>query len=463
MRVRTFLGVLLALVAVVVVSCLYNLNLALLTSTFALSSARAVPLYFVVLAVFLLGFIPTVSVLLAQTLRRDLAERRARRRSREARSLEGSFRRALDYRADDQWERAALELEGVLADRPEDFSALLLYGDVLRRRGRSEEALEVHRRASVLYPRSVAVLYQLADDYEAHGEPDVARQIRDRILRDFSGLGLRILRVRRNKALSVSDWKQASAFQERIETLIRENESAAELVEEGSVEMGLNYQKAIRDLEGDRLEEAKGRLDEILDQEPRFVPALILRGEAELLRRNEPGAVDAWRHGFELTGSPVFLQRIEDHFIERENPLEAIETLHGLISSSENGVLPRFFLGRLYYRLEMHEDALKVLEALPEEVSSSPTYHFLLGRIHQRRGEAAKAVESYVACIQEAGITAAEFTCVACGSSYPDWRDRCEDCGSWNSVELDFELEGFSAEELGLRGAPIRAIREPES
>jgi predicted Zn-dependent protease len=350
-----------------------------------------------------------------------------------------------------------------LADRPEDFSALLLYGDVLRRRGRSEDALEVHRRASVLYPRSVAVLYQLADDYDAHGEPDVARQIRDRILRDFTGLGLRILRARRNRALSVSDWKQASAFQERIETLVRESESAAELLEESSVEMGLAYQKAIQDLQGDRLEEAESRLDEVLDQEPRFVPALILRGEAELLRRNEPGAVDAWRHGFELTGSPVFLQRIEDHFIERENPLEAIETLHGLISDSENGVLLRFFLGRLYYRLEMHEDALKVLEALREEVSSSPTYHFLLGRIHQRRGEAAKAMESYLACIQEAGITAAEFTCVACGSSYPDWRDRCEDCGSWNSVELDFELEGFSAEELGLRGAPIRSIREPES
>ena len=57
-----------------------------------------------------------------------------------------------------------------------------------------------------------------------------------------------------------------------------------------------------------------------------------------------------------------FLQRIEAHFIELGEPVAAIECLRGVIAESDNDLLPRFFLGRLYYRLEMHEEALKVLD-----------------------------------------------------------------------------------------------------
>ena len=115
MRIRTFIGVILALVAVVVVSYLVNLNSALLQGDFALSPTRATRVYVALLAAFLLGFLPTVGVLLTQTLRRDLAERRARRMSRQEKSLEGGYRRAVDFRVDGQWRKALDELEGVVS------------------------------------------------------------------------------------------------------------------------------------------------------------------------------------------------------------------------------------------------------------------------------------------------------------------------------------------------------------
>ena len=83
MRIRTFAGVLLALVAIVSVSFLVQLNLDLLQREFNLSSTVTVPVYVALLTAFLAGFLPTVGVLLTQTLRRDLAERRARRRNRQ--------------------------------------------------------------------------------------------------------------------------------------------------------------------------------------------------------------------------------------------------------------------------------------------------------------------------------------------------------------------------------------------
>ena len=321
-----------------------------------------------------------------------------------------------------------------------------------------QEALEVHRRASVLYPHSVAVLYQLAEDYQVLGEVDVARQIRDRVLRDYPGIGLQVLRRRRNAALGAGDWKGASQLQEKIQTLLSDNADADGVERENGVRLGLAYQEAVSLLEGRRVEEARNLLRRLLDDEPRFVPAAIMLGEAELVAGDDAKALAEWRAGYDNTGSPVFLQRIEDHFIENEKPLEAIETLHELIGGGANDLLPRFFLGRLYYRLEMHAEALKALDGLGERIHSSPTYHLLLARIHERRGELSRAVGSYLTSVQEAGITAAEYACGICRGKFSSWQDRCEVCGSWNSVEFDFEEEKISAEELGVRSRPVWAV-----
>ena len=458
MRVRTLVGILTALAIVVTASYLTNQNIELLQQPFRLSAGRIVPVYVVLLTVFLLGFLPVVITLVVQTLKRDLSQRRDRRFSREAKSLEGVVRRGADLQADGQWSRAATEYEAYLAAHPENFETLLRYGEALRHLGRGEEALEVHRRASVLYPQSAAILYEMAEDYEVLGETDVAQQLRDRILREFPSMGLRVMRRGRSAALSSRDWKEATRLQQRIDSLVEEHGGEAELEREEGVRLGLAYQQGVAHLEADEVEEARGIFDRILEQEPGFVPAFIMRGEAALISGDDDEALADWRKGFEATGSPVFLQRLEDHFIERENPLRAIETLHGLIADAGSDLLPRFFLGRLYYRLEMHEEALKVLEGLEERIRKSPTFHYLLARIRERRGEMHQAVESYRSCVRESGLRSAEYTCKLCRTRFEIWQARCVACGSWNSVELDFDEESVSAEESGVRKAPMWAV-----
>jgi lipopolysaccharide biosynthesis regulator YciM len=455
MRVRTYLGLLLSVVLIVSASYLTHQNRDLLYEPFRLGAQTAVPLYLVLLAVFLAGFLPTVTVLLVQTLKRDLGLRRERRQRREARSLRASFRRAVDHRADGQWARALAELETVLADQPEDFDALLHYGEALRHLGRVDEAVEVHRRASAAFPQSVAILYQLAEDYEARGDAEVAEEIRARVLREAPGFGLAIFRRRRSAALGAGDFPEAERLQERVEALLRDAGDERGLQAESAIGQGLAYQRGVRLLEEDQVEEAVLVFREILAREPRFVPAAIMLGEAALLRGDDAAALDEWRRGYLSTGSPVFLQRIEDHFIESEHPAEAIETLRGLIAQAANDLLPRFFLGRLYYRLEMHEEALRVLASVGERIHSSPTYHYLLARIHERRGEMRRAVESYLTCVRQLGITTADYVCRVCRRQYEEWSDRCVGCGSWNAVEMDFEEERLSAEELGVRQVPV--------
>ncbi len=367
MQIRTYLGILLGVLVVVYVSFLTPLNFDLLVQPFQLSSTLTVPLYAALLLAFLAGLLPAVTALLVSTLKRDLSQRRERRRSREVESLDHRFRRAADFHFDGQLSKAAAALDGLLTERPEHFATLLRFGQVLRQQGQTDEALEVHRRASVLYPRSVALLYQLAEDYDATGETQVAHEIRNRILRDFPGYGLAVMRRRRDQCMADGEWDNAVRWHDKIGALLKDVGDSEDLELERSMSRGLTYQRGLALLEKDRAADAAAIFQELLDEEPRFVPAGIMLGEAELLQGNEATALDSWRAGFTRTGSPVFLQRIEDHHIESETPAQAIETVRSLIAQTDHDLLLRFFLGRLYYRLEMHDEALKILEGIGAE------------------------------------------------------------------------------------------------
>lgn len=457
MKPRTLALLLAALVVTIAVAYLSVLNRDLLVQPFWLTgvpgSGWNVPLFLVVLAVFLSGFLPVVVRMMVETVRRDLTERRARRESRAQESLDQTFRRAVDLIEDGQPTRAIRELEVVLAARPDDFSALLAHGSALRSLGRSGEAVRSHQRAAETYPRSVAVQYALAADFEAAGDETTAEEIRNRILRDFPSRGLAVLRERRAQAVAAGDWRHASRYQDEIDALL---DSAGESQRKSpEIRLGLDYQRAVTLLEEERPDDAVEVLQDLIERDPGFRPARVLLGEARLLQGRPDEAVAAWRMGFVETGSPTFLLRIEDHFIENEEPQEAIDTLRELIASRPEDVLARFFLGRLYYRLEMHDDAWRTLAPLEERVESSPTYHFLLGRIHERRGEIAKAVERFERSARLLGVRNAEFACSECDHRYGEWMDRCEECGAWGTVELSVDHQGPSPESLGKALVPV--------
>ncbi|MGE0641228.1 MAG: tetratricopeptide repeat protein, partial [Thermoanaerobaculia bacterium] len=368
--------------------------------------------------------------------------------------------RAIDYGSDGQWSKAAAELEAYLAANPDDFSGQLRYGVALRRLGRSAEAIEVHRRAASVHPHSVSLLHELAADHGERGEAEVVTEIENRILREFPGFGLEVRKKRRAAALARRDFSEAGRLHEQISEMISGVGDAESLARESSLGQGLAYQKGVRLLEEDRSAEAVALFSELLAREPRFIPARIMLGEAELVADREEAAIAAWRAGYTETGSPVFLQRIEDYFIEQEEPMRAIETLRATIAEAENDLLPRFYLGRLYYRLEMLDEALKQLMAIEERIKSSPTFHFLVGRIHHRRGELARAVDSYAVCMRQREVGSTEYQCRVCHARSRDWSDSCPRCGSWNSIELDFEEESLSSEELGVLDVPVWGVAE---
>ncbi|MEJ2084263.1 MAG: tetratricopeptide repeat protein [Acidobacteriota bacterium] len=455
MRLRTFIGILVALSTIVAVAYLTNQNIDLLGLPFKLAGELHVPLYAALLTVFLLGFLPVVILLLVQTLKQDLSRRRQRRFERESQSWQMSFRRAVDLQADGQWLRAADELERVLADQPDDFSTLLGYGNVLRRCGRHEDALEVLRRASVLYPQSTAVLLQLIEVYEARGESEVAAQIQERLLRDFPGSGVKILRRRRDEALARGDWASCRATQDRLDSLLP---STSETIEPGEVATRhiLRYQEGVAFLEREKYQESQQIFQQLIDEHPDSVPARMMLAEVALRSGHASEALRRWRETYDRTGSAAVLQRIEDHFIEREQPLEAIEMLRAIIATADDDLLPRFFLGQLYARLEMHREAMGVLDGIRSRAQDSAAYLRLLAELKIRMGEKEAASEAFRASIERLGLSNRRYVCGACRSITDSWNAICHECGTFGLIDLQVELVSEPNEEV----PPIHPVAE---
>lgn len=463
MQLRNTIGVLFGLFLVFEAASLVAGNPHLLEERLHLGFfGLELPVYTAFFLVFLAGFLPPAIYLFQHSLRQDLARRSGRRRDREAMSFSQRFRRAVDLEVDGQGAKAVAELESLLSEKPEDFATLARYGEVLRLLGRADEALEVHRRASLLYPQSVALLYQLAADYEARGEGGVADEVRNRILRDFPGQGLEVMRRRRAAAMAESRWEDALRWQDKIEALVAESGDPALVEREHEIDQGLAYQRGLGLLEADRPGDALPVFRKLLQQEPRFIPAAIMLGEAELLQENEGAALEEWRRGFRATGSPIFLQRFEDYFIENEEPARAIETLQKLSGDKETDLLVRFFLGRLYYRLEMLDDSLRILESLRERLDLSPTYHYLIGRIRQRRSDLPLAVGHYQTALQRLRLPAARYVCARCGAEHEEWQGRCGGCGAWSSIDLDLEDVQLAPEDGSLIDRPVWGASEPD-
>jgi len=150
----------------------------------------------------------------------------------------------------------------------------------------------------------------------------------------------------------------------------------------------------------------------------------------------------------------VLLTTLENHFLSRERPERAIEIFRHAVSTSRPDTLPRFFLGKLFYRLEMVDEALAEFSALRDRASYTPTLSYYLARILERRGRHAEANSHYRRIIREGQLLSTQYRCLSCDSRYDIWVDRCTSCGQWNTVHVDIR-EDVSLEDLGISSAPV--------
>ena len=455
MKIRTLLYILFGLGGVYAVASLFENNRNLLNQRIHFWGDTDLSVGATLVLFLVIGIALTLFVGITREVGLMMERRRWRKASRKAEEIEEEYSRGLVAVLEGREREALSHFRAVLERDSRHYNTLLKLGEVLRQQEKYSEAIEYHDKAYNLKQNDTRALYALVEDYEAKGDLDRALKVLGTII-GKNRQSVSALRTLRSLHMKQRNWDKALKAHQDFEKY--SNPDDPRDAADRRFGRGIRYEMAVEQLRDGRPKEAIASLRRLLKDDPKFIPAHVKLGEALLEQGPEAEAVQTWFHGFEVTGSPIFLTTLEEHYLQREQPLAAIETLKRCIAEARKDTLPRFYLGKLYFRLEMLDDAHAVLSSLEGRATYAPTLHYLLGRIHERRNNHREASLEYRKVIKEMELIQLEYRCCACGETVMEWTERCGACGEWNTVEVNFREE-IPLEELGLAPAPIYTVR----
>jgi lipopolysaccharide biosynthesis regulator YciM len=387
------------------------------------------------IGVFLLGFVLNLlytGIMELRRLIRSLSASAATRAGKRLSSLLQEVRELLAHGLPDQ---ARQELESVLRERRDHEAACLLMGEALLKLGDHDQAIKHLEHCCLIWPQHIEFRYQLAEALIGARNPDGAAAALKGLAMDHPKHALRALRKLRTLHIDAARWEDALDVQKRIATRFAGSMNQAER----GLGTAFLYQMGMAKVEADQFKEAAQVFQQVVKEDPRFIPAYLSLGRCMILQDQEPQGLEIWLEGFRTTGEGALLQEIEDYFIQSGKPEEGLSVLRRVAATSEFNVTAKFFLGKMLYRLEILDEALVLFQEVRAQVVYSPILFFFMAKIHSRRGRLEQALNEYRQLLRNLGVLKMRFECSACGHRAPDYADRCESCGTWNSNRFLFK------------------------
>lgn len=182
-----------------------------------------------------------------------------------------------------------------------------------------------------------------------------------------------------------------NCFAEKILKLVPEYKKS----EEERRLVGYTYEYGRVSLESGEIEQAERIFSNLVKTSSDFIPAYL--GLAEVIISNEgvEEAIDFLKKCYEDLKSKLLLIRLEDLLISIGDPKRLIQFYLKAINEKPDDIELKFLLGRLYYRLEMIDDAIETLSSIDPAICSTPKLHCIKGYLYLRRNQTTKAVSEF--------------------------------------------------------------------
>ena len=330
---------------------------------------------------------------------------------------------------------ARQELESLLRERSDHAAGSLLLGEALLKLGDYDQAVKHLESCCMAHPDSIEFQYMLAEAYILHRNADAATVLLKRLALDHPKLAIRALRKLRTLHLEAGRWEEAMDVQKRLGNRFSTEINLAERAQG----VAILYQVGLAKVEADQFKEAAQIFQQVLKEDASFVPAYLSLGRCMILQDQELQGLEIWLEGFRTTGEGTHLQEIEDYFIQSGKPEEGLALLRRVAATSEFATTAKFFLGKMLYRLEILDEALVLFQEVRTQVVYSPILFFFMAKIHSRRGRTEQALNEYRQLLRNLGVLRQRFECGTCGQKTPDYLDRCDSCGNWNTYHFMFK------------------------
>ncbi len=323
----------------------------------------------------------------------------------------------------------------VLSINPNHVDTLLRMGITQLRLKNPQEAIRLHQKALSLDSKNSEVLFSLAADYEESKRYDDALKVyKDILSRDSSNLSA-LIRMR-DLYLRLNQWEQLYEAQRQ---LLSNPLSTAEQEVEHRKFVGFKYEFGRTLLESGDLERAKKIFRGVIKLDKDFIPAYLGLGEAYLEDHKPAEAAELWEKAYKMTSSNLLLHRIEDLYLKQGEPGKAIELYTHAVSWRPQDLALKFFLGKLFYRLEMIDEAFDALSSVDWGDKELPDVHKLLGNIYLRRGSLGLAATEFKKALGFRKQIIIPYVCSSCQLRTNEWAGRCPNCGKWNTFEVNLE------------------------
>ncbi|MEX2148387.1 MAG: tetratricopeptide repeat protein [Candidatus Rokuibacteriota bacterium] len=268
-----------------------------------------------------------------------------------------------------------------------------------------------------------------AREAQAEGHVDEARTLYRYVLQRWTA-NTAALRALRDIAIETRDWDEAVATQQKLVALVPPGDRATE-----------NEWLAVGYYELGRLELVRGQapaaiahFKSALRAQRDFTPAVVALGDAYEATGDQREAVRTWERAVEAEPALPLLARLERAYRLEGRPSRMISLYRTAAERVPDDLALAAALGRVYFELEMLDEAADQFEKLEVRAPDLPVVHAFLGAVFERRGQTRDAFEEYRRALRLGHAFDWPHHCRVCGTRAAMWQDRCPQCHRWNTL-----------------------------
>lgn len=341
----------------------------------------------------------------------------------------------------------------ILSLDPHHYNTLLRLGKIYRIERNFNEAIRLHRKARTQDDQRIEVLLALSHDLQDAERYEEAMQFLKEVI-ELDGTNLTALLQLRDLSIELKRWEEVHTLQEKV---LKLHLSEDDKKKEEHTLLGVKYELGKQLLQKEELSAARRHFKAAIKLDRSFLPAHIGLGDTYFYEGNTKVAAALLEKSFEMTSDLILLLRLEDFFIETGEPDRILKMYHQAIEKDPHSIVLKFYMGKLYYRLEMIDDAFDTLSDIEPQVESFPDLHKILGNIHVRRGDLSFAVDAFKKGLKLKNRVLIPFYCGNCDFHTIEWSGRCGRCGKWNS----YVATPILVDKAGNRGLVVSPYNTP--
>lgn len=347
--------------------------------------------------------------------------------------IDNSVNKSYDLYIKGQYDKAIEILNKYLAAYEKSVGAYLLLAKIYKHKGKPKDCESNLNKALNIEKDNINALNEAGNLYKLTKDYDKAVAYYTKAV-DLSGDNLYAIAQLKDIYIKRGEWKNAYRMSKLF--LSQSKDKDINKKEESDM-LGLKYEfgKYLLEKENDLVRSAK-RFNQVLTQNRNFVPAYISLGDIYIKKGKYSEMYDLWEKAFLKTGNLAILIKIEDSAIKASHPENIIKFYQELIYDNPEKWEYRLFLGKLYIRLEMIDDALSNLLEIPASIFKDNSLNLLLAECYFKRGKYNDAAVNFKKSLKNQYPIKLPFVCSNCGFVSYNYSSICPSCNKWNTFNI---------------------------